>query len=64
MRLDEAKKILNKKGYVLEDTETQDEEYDNLTNDADDEINNIIHRHSTIDKDYAKLNKLDKKDLI
>jgi len=61
MRLDEAKKILNKKGYVLEDTETQDEEYDNLTNDADDEINNIIHRHSTIDKDYAKLNKLDKK---
>ena len=31
MKLDEAKEYLNSKGYILEDTETQDDEYDSLT---------------------------------
>ena len=33
MRLNEAKKYLNSKGYILEDTETNDYEIEELNND-------------------------------
>lgn len=58
MKLDEAKKILNKMGYVLEDTETQDEEYDKLTNEIEDEIDSIPPKEDNKDNNYDKLSKL------
>lgn len=35
MKLDEAKQYLNSKGYILEDTETQDDEYDQVGKDIE-----------------------------
>lgn len=61
MRLDEAKKILNKMGYVLEDTETQDEEFDKLTDEIKDELDSIPPKEKIVDKDFDKLDKLSNK---
>lgn len=51
MRLEEAKKYLNDCGFILEDTETNDEEYDKLDNDWDRKWGNVS------DKALDNLNK-------
>lgn len=38
MQLNEAKEFLNSKGYILEDTETQDDEYNELHRKFDDSV--------------------------
>ena len=51
MKLEEAKKYLNDCGFILEDTETNDEEYDKLDNDWDRKWGNVS------DKALDNLNK-------
>ena len=58
MRLDEAKEILNKSGYIIEDTETQDDEMTELR--KQDSISNFKMLKKVVDLEGKHLDLKDK----
>lgn len=55
MKLDEAKEYLNSKGYILEDTETQDDEYRELHRQFDDAVRDTKPNADSILRKTTKL---------
>ena len=55
MRLDEAKEYLNSKGYILEDTETNDDEYNELYRKYDDAVRDKLPNADTLLRKTSKL---------
>ena len=55
MKLDEAKQILKKNGYILEDTETQDDEYRELHRKFDDAVRDTKPNADSILRKTTKL---------
>lgn len=64
MRLDEAKQVLNDNGYILEDTETNDDEIDELTSEwkkkrdnraSDKELDDIFWKRSAEENKHMDL---------
>lgn len=55
MQLDEAKNYLNSKGYILEDTETQDDEYNELHRKFDDAVRETKPNADSILRKTTKL---------
>ena len=63
MNLNEAKKILNEHGYIIaEDTETNDDEFEDLTNEWRDKHNNRAS-DKELDDIFWKRNKVEKRHL-
>lgn len=55
MQLNEAKEFLNSKGYILEDTETQDDEYNELHRKFDDAVRETKPNADTLKRKTTNL---------